>query len=56
MKIIKRKCILEEEDNDKTNKEGLSAVGNDFTGAATVILAMGAGKAAAKGIDEYLSK
>ena len=36
-------------------KEGVYAGGDAVTGAATVILAMGAGKAAAKGIDEYLS-
>lgn len=38
-----------------TTKEGVYAGGDAVTGAATVILAMGAGKAAAKGIDEYLS-
>ena len=37
-------------------KEGVYAGGDAVTGAATVILAMGAGKAAAKGIDEFLSK
>ena len=36
-------------------KEGVFAGGDAVTGAATVILAMGAGKAAAKGIHEYLS-
>ena len=41
--------------NGKTTKEGVYAGGDAVTGAATVILAMGAGKAAAKGIDEYLS-
>ncbi|MFQ9393509.1 MAG: hypothetical protein ACLR2E_04125 [Lachnospiraceae bacterium] len=35
-------------------KEGVYAGGDAVTGAATVILAMGAGKAAAKGIDEFL--
>ena len=38
-----------------TSKEGVYAGGDAVTGAATVILAMGAGKAAAKGIHEYLS-
>ena len=43
------------ESNGQTTKEGVYAGGDAVTGAATVILAMGAGKAAAKGIDEYLS-
>lgn len=51
----KRKCIIADEENGKTEKEGVFAGGDAVTGAATVILAMGAGKAAAKGIDEYLS-
>ena len=51
----KRKCIVAEETNGQTSKEGVYAGGDAVTGAATVILAMGAGKAAAKGIDEYLS-
>lgn len=51
----KWKCIVADEDNGKTTKEGVYAGGDAVTGAATVILAMGAGKAAAKGIDEYLS-
>lgn len=51
----KWKCIIAEEENGKTTKEGVYAGGDAVTGAATVILAMGAGKAAAKGIDEYLS-
>ena len=38
----------------KTSKKGVFAGGDAVTGAATVILAMGAGKAAAKGIDAYL--
>ena len=49
------KCIIADEENGKTTKEGVYAGGDAVTGAATVILAMGAGKAAAKGIDEYLS-
>ena len=56
LEINKRKCIVAEEDNGQTSKEGVYAGGDAVTGAATVILAMGAGKAAAKGIDEYLSK
>nr|WP_302593436.1 NADPH-dependent glutamate synthase [uncultured Acetatifactor sp.] len=51
----KWKCIVAEESNGQTTKEGVYAGGDAVTGAATVILAMGAGKAAAKGIDEYLS-
>ncbi|MDL2300756.1 NADPH-dependent glutamate synthase [Lachnospiraceae bacterium OttesenSCG-928-D06] len=51
----KWKCIVADETNGKTSKEAVYAGGDAVTGAATVILAMGAGKAAAKGIDEYLS-
>ena len=47
-------CIVAEEENGQTSKEGVYAGGDAVTGAATVILAMGAGKAGAKGIDEYL--
>ena len=54
--INRRKCIIAEEETGATSKEGVYAGGDAVTGAATVILAMGAGKAAAKGIDEYLSK
>lgn len=50
----KWKCIIADENNGKTTKEGVYAGGDAVTGAATVILAMGAGKAAANGIDEYL--
>ncbi|MDO5350097.1 MAG: NADPH-dependent glutamate synthase [Lachnospiraceae bacterium] len=52
----KRKCIIAEEHNGKTTKEGVYAGGDAVTGAATVILAMEAGKAGAKGIHEYLSQ
>ena len=52
----KWKCIVADEEFGKTSKEGVYAGGDAVTGAATVILAMGAGKAGAKGIDEYLSK
>ena len=47
--------IIVEEDTMKTSKDGVYAGGDTVTGAATVILAMGAGKKAAKAIDEYLS-
>ncbi len=52
----KRKCIVASEENGQTSKEAVFAGGDAVTGAATVILAMGAGKAAAKGIDEFLKK
>jgi len=52
----KRGCIVATEENGSTSKEGVFAGGDAVTGAATVILAMGAGKTAAKGIDAYLSK
>ena len=55
LEINRRKCIVAEEENGATSKPGVFAGGDAVTGAATVILAMGAGKAAAKGIDEYLS-
>ena len=54
LEINKRKCIVGAEENGQTSKEGVYAGGDAVTGAATVILAMGAGKAGAKGIDEYL--
>lgn len=49
------KCIIADETNGKTTKEGVFAGGDAVTGAATVILAMEAGRAGARGIDEYLS-
>jgi glutamate synthase (NADPH/NADH) small chain len=52
--INKRRCIVAEEETGLTTKEGVYAGGDAVTGAATVILAMGAGKKAAKAIDEYL--
>ena len=54
LEINRRKCIVAQEDNGQTSKAGVFAGGDAVTGAATVILAMGAGKAAAVGIDEYL--
>ena len=50
----KWKCIVADEEFGRTSKEGVFAGGDAVTGAATVILAMGAGKAAAKGIHNYL--
>lgn len=51
----KKKCIVAEENTGKTSREGVYAGGDAVTGAATVILAMGAGKEAAKAIDEYIN-
>ncbi|MBD5478924.1 MAG: NADPH-dependent glutamate synthase [Lachnospiraceae bacterium] len=56
LEVNKWQCIVAEEENGKTTKEGVYAGGDAVTGAATVILAMGAGKAGAKGIDEFLQK
>ena len=50
----KRKCIVADEADGKTSKIGVFAGGDAVTGAATVILAMGAGRAGARGIDEYI--
>ena len=52
----RRGCIIAKEENGETTKTAVYAGGDAVTGAATVILAMGAGKAAAKGIHEFLSK
>ena len=52
--VNRRKCIVAEEETGKTSKEGVYAGGDAVTGAATVILAMGAGKTAAQAIDEYI--
>ena len=56
LEVNKWKCIVADETNGQTTKEGVYAGGDAVTGAATVILAMGAGKAGAQGIHEYLSK
>ena len=47
-------CIVADEETGQTSKEGVFAGGDAVTGAATVILAMGAGKKAAAAIDEYI--
>ena len=52
--VNKRKCIIADDETGATSKAGVYAGGDAVTGAATVILAMGAGKAAAKGIDEFI--
>lgn len=49
------KCIVADEGSGQTSKEGVFAGGDAVTGAATVILAMEAGRAGARGIHEYLS-
>lgn len=54
LNVNKRQCIIVDEKTGQTSREGIFAGGDAVTGAATVILAMGAGKKAAKAIDEYL--
>ena len=54
LEVNKWKCIVAAEENGQTSKEGVYAGGDAVTGAATVILAMGAGKTAAASIDEVL--
>ncbi|MDE5943295.1 MAG: NADPH-dependent glutamate synthase [Clostridia bacterium] len=56
LEVNKHGGIIVEEGTGKTTKDGVFAGGDAVTGAATVILAMGAGKTAASAIDEYLSK
>lgn len=51
----KWKCIVADEINGQTTREGVFAGGDAVTGAATVIMAMGAGRSAAVGIHDYLS-
>ncbi len=55
LEVNKHGGIIVEEQTGATTKEGVYAGGDAVTGAATVISAMGAGKVAAKAIDEYLS-
>lgn len=52
----KRGCFIVDEETGKTSRDGVYAGGDAVTGAATVILAMGAGKDAAKAIDEYIKE
>ena len=54
LEVNRRGVIIISEDDAQTSRDGVFAGGDAVTGAATVILAMGAGKAAARGIDEYL--
>lgn len=55
LEINDRGCIITDE-NGQTSREGVFAGGDAVTGAATVILAMGAGKQAAIGIDKYIKE
>ncbi len=56
LEVNRRKCIVAEAENGQTSRPGVFAGGDAVTGAATVILAMEAGKHGAKGIHEYLSQ
>lgn len=56
LETSKRGYIIVDEATGRTSREGVFAGGDNTTGAATVILAMGAGKRAARAIDEYLRK
>lgn len=56
LEVNRRGGIIVEEETGKTSRDGVYAGGDAVTGAATVILAMGAGKTAADAIDEYLMK
>ncbi|HTZ95784.1 MAG TPA: NADPH-dependent glutamate synthase [Terriglobales bacterium] len=55
LKTNKRNYIEADETTQRTSRRGVFAGGDIVTGSATVILAMGAGRRAAKSIDEYLS-
>ncbi|MCW7999397.1 glutamate synthase (NADPH), homotetrameric [Clostridium sp. cpc1] len=55
LEIDRRRCIVADE-NGQTSREGVFAGGDAVTGAATVILAMGAGKKAAVSIDKYIKE
>ena len=55
LEVNRRGCLIVDEDM-MTTKEGVYAGGDAVTGAATVILAMGAGKAAARAMDTYMQK
>ena len=55
LKTNKDSCIITDEDTCQTTREGIFAGGDVVSGSATVILAMGAGKKAARAIDNYIS-
>jgi len=54
IEVNRHGCLVVNEDTMQTSRDGIYAGGDAVTGAATVILAMGAGKKAAEAIDEYL--
>lgn len=54
LEVNRRGCIIADENTFKTRHKGVYAGGDAVTGAATVILAMGAGRSAAQAIDKYL--
>ncbi|MDP4226154.1 MAG: NADPH-dependent glutamate synthase [Bacteroidota bacterium] len=56
LEMNNHKCIVADEETGQTSREGIFAGGDIVTGAATVILAMGAGKKAAVAIDKYLKE
>jgi len=55
LEVTRRGCLVADE-TGATTRRGVFAGGDAVTGAATVILAMGAGRTAAKAIDEYIKK
>ena len=56
LEVNRRGGIVVEEETGATSREGIWAGGDAVTGAATVILAMGAGKTAAQAIDSYIKE
>jgi glutamate synthase (NADPH/NADH) small chain len=52
--VNKRNCIVADEESGQTSRQGVFAGGDAVSGAATVILAMGAGRQAAAAIDRYI--
>jgi glutamate synthase (NADPH/NADH) small chain len=56
MEITKNGCIIINEEEGETSREGIFAGGDAVTGSATVIKAMRAGKIAAQGMMNYLDK
>jgi len=56
LEVNRHGCIVTNGDDGLTSREGVYAGGDAVTGAATVILAMGAGKSAAKAIDAYIKE
>ncbi len=56
LEVNRRGGIIVEEETGETSRKGVYAGGDAVTGAATVILAMGAGKTAAAAIDKQLSE